>query len=151
MPIHDPARDPLRVIYGEPFTPYSAPIAGSPSARDIYGLWGGPALRAPQSKPCVPVSADTMLPPEDLGDAVRRREFIATPQHLQVLKDAAHARGLELSVFSASTPEAIIPAMNEASVWGAEAINVLATPLFFDLGRPGWSRLRGARADPQAF
>jgi hypothetical protein len=34
MPIHDPARDPLRVIYGEPFTPYSAPIAGSPSARD---------------------------------------------------------------------------------------------------------------------
>jgi putative tryptophan/tyrosine transport system substrate-binding protein len=44
---------------------------------------------------------------------------VATPQHLQ------------LSVFSASTPEAITPAMNEASVWGAEAINVLATPLFF--------------------
>ena len=56
---------------------------------------------------------------------------VATPQHLQVLKDAAHARGLELSVFSASTPEAITPAMNEASVWGAEAINILATPLFF--------------------
>ena len=56
---------------------------------------------------------------------------VATPQHLQVLKDAAHARGLELSVFSASTPEAITPAMNEASVWGAEAINVRATPLFF--------------------
>jgi putative ABC transport system substrate-binding protein len=55
---------------------------------------------------------------------------VATPQHLRVLKDAAHARGLELSVFSARTPEAITPAMNEASVWGAEAINVLATPLF---------------------
>ena len=53
----------------------------------------------------------------------------ATPQHMQV-KDAAHARGLELSVFSASTPKAITSAVNEASVWGAEAINVLATPLF---------------------
>jgi putative ABC transport system substrate-binding protein len=38
---------------------------------------------------------------------------------------------LELSAFSATTPEAITPAMNEARVWGAEAINVLATPLFF--------------------
>jgi ABC-type uncharacterized transport system substrate-binding protein len=56
---------------------------------------------------------------------------VATPQHLQTLTDAARARGVELSVFSASTPEAITPAMNEASVWGAEAINVLATPLFF--------------------
>src|ERR1051326_2761536 len=56
---------------------------------------------------------------------------VATPQHLQALKDAADARGLELSVFSASSPEAIIPAMNEASAWRAEAINVLATPLFF--------------------
>jgi len=37
---------------------------------------------------------------------------------------------LELSVFSASTPKAITSAVNEASVWGAEAINVLATPLF---------------------
>jgi putative ABC transport system substrate-binding protein len=56
---------------------------------------------------------------------------VATPQHLQSLKDAARARGVELSVFSASTPEAITPAMNGASAWEAEAINVLATPLFF--------------------
>jgi putative ABC transport system substrate-binding protein len=43
---------------------------------------------------------------------------VATPQRLQILKDSAHGRGLELSVFSASTPEAITPAMNEASVGG---------------------------------
>jgi putative ABC transport system substrate-binding protein len=56
---------------------------------------------------------------------------VATPQHLQVLKDGARARGVELLVFSASTPEAITPAMNAASASGAEAINVLATPLFY--------------------
>jgi putative ABC transport system substrate-binding protein len=56
---------------------------------------------------------------------------VSTPQHLQMLKDAARTRGVELSVFAASTPEAITPAMNEAHAWEAEAINVLATPLFF--------------------
>jgi putative ABC transport system substrate-binding protein len=56
---------------------------------------------------------------------------VSTPQHLEALKDAARARGVELSVFSARTPEAIAPAMNEANASGAQAINVLATPLFF--------------------
>ena len=56
---------------------------------------------------------------------------VATAQHLQALKEGARARDVELLVFSASTPEAIIPSMNEASASGAEAINVLATPLFF--------------------
>jgi putative ABC transport system substrate-binding protein len=56
---------------------------------------------------------------------------VATPQHLQALKDAARASGVESSIFFAATPEAIIPAMNEASAWEAEAINVLATPLSF--------------------
>jgi putative tryptophan/tyrosine transport system substrate-binding protein len=56
---------------------------------------------------------------------------VSTPQHLEALKDAARARGVELSVFSARTPETIAPAMNEANASGAQAINVLATPLFF--------------------
>jgi putative ABC transport system substrate-binding protein len=56
---------------------------------------------------------------------------VATPQHLQGLTDAARARSVELSVFSARTPEEIVPAMNEAKRSGAEALNVLATPLFF--------------------
>jgi putative tryptophan/tyrosine transport system substrate-binding protein len=56
---------------------------------------------------------------------------VAAPQHLQALKDAARARGVELSVFSARTPEEIAPAINEAKASGASALNVLATPLFF--------------------
>jgi putative ABC transport system substrate-binding protein len=56
---------------------------------------------------------------------------VATPQHLRALKDGASVRDVDLLVFSASTPEAITPAMNEASASGAEAINVLATPLFY--------------------
>jgi len=56
---------------------------------------------------------------------------VATSQHLQALKDGARARGVELLAFVASTREAIIPALDEASGSGAEAINVLATPLFY--------------------
>jgi hypothetical protein len=41
MPIHDPARDPLRVIYGEPLPPSPFPSRLPPSARDTYAehLW----------------------------------------------------------------------------------------------------------------
>jgi putative tryptophan/tyrosine transport system substrate-binding protein len=70
---------------------------------------------------------------------------VATPQHLKELKDAARARGVELSVFSAATPEAITPAMNEASAWTAEAINVLATPLFFFNGQTVMGRAAALR------
>ena len=56
---------------------------------------------------------------------------VSTPHHLQSLKEGARARDVELLVFSASTPEEIAPAMNEASVASVQALNVLATPLFF--------------------
>jgi len=56
---------------------------------------------------------------------------VSTPEHIQTLKDAARARGVELSIFSARTPEEITPAMNEARALGTQALNVLATPLFF--------------------
>jgi len=56
---------------------------------------------------------------------------VSTPQHLQGLKEGARARDVELLVFSASTPEEIAPAMNEATAAGAAAINVPATPLFY--------------------
>jgi len=70
---------------------------------------------------------------------------VATPSHLQALKDAAWARGVELSVFSAATAEAITPAMNEVSAWEAEAINVLATPLFFFNGQTVMGRAAALR------
>jgi putative tryptophan/tyrosine transport system substrate-binding protein len=52
---------------------------------------------------------------------------------------------VELSVFSAATAEAITPAMNEASAWEAEAINVLATPLFFFNGQTVMGRAAALR------
>jgi putative ABC transport system substrate-binding protein len=60
---------------------------------------------------------------------------VAPPQHLQAQKDAARAHGVELSVFSARTPEEIAPTINEAKASGAAALNVLATPLFFSTRR----------------
>jgi ABC transporter substrate binding protein len=56
---------------------------------------------------------------------------ISTPQHLEALQEAVRARGVELTIFSARTPEEIVPAMNGAKAAGAAALNVLATPLFF--------------------
>jgi putative tryptophan/tyrosine transport system substrate-binding protein len=56
---------------------------------------------------------------------------VSTPQHLQDMKEVARAHNVELLVFSATTPEGIVPAMNEASVASVQALNVLATPLFF--------------------
>jgi putative ABC transport system substrate-binding protein len=53
------------------------------------------------------------------------------PTHLQALTDAAKVRGVELSVFSARTPEEIVPALEAAKLSGAGAVNVLATQLFF--------------------
>jgi putative ABC transport system substrate-binding protein len=67
---------------------------------------------------------------------LRRVAVLADPNvdklpHLQALMDSAKARGIELSVFSARTPQEIVPAMDAAKSSGAGAINVLATSLFF--------------------
>lgn len=55
---------------------------------------------------------------------------ITKPEHLNFLRNAAHSRGVEVSVYEAATPEAIVPAIEAASKAGAQAMNVLATPLF---------------------
>jgi putative ABC transport system substrate-binding protein len=55
---------------------------------------------------------------------------VSTPQQLHLLQEAARARGIELAVYSARTPEDILPAMDQAKAVGAAAFNVLATPLF---------------------
>jgi putative tryptophan/tyrosine transport system substrate-binding protein len=51
--------------------------------------------------------------------------------HLQALMDSAKARGIQVSVFSASMPQEIAPALDAAKSSGAGAINVLATSLFY--------------------
>ena len=63
--------------------------------------------------------------------AVLADPSVDTPAHLQALTDSAKARGASLSVFSASTPGEIVPALDAAKSSGAGAINVLATQLFF--------------------
>jgi putative ABC transport system substrate-binding protein len=55
---------------------------------------------------------------------------VSTPQQLHLLQEAARARGMDLAVYSARTPEDILPAMDQAKAAGAAAFNVLATPLF---------------------
>ncbi len=52
------------------------------------------------------------------------------PAELQVLQNAARARGVEVVVFVAGTPEQIAPAMDKAKASGATALNVLSAPLF---------------------
>ena len=49
---------------------------------------------------------------------------------LQVLQQAAQARGVELSVFGMNGPEQIASAIDAAKASGAEALNFLASPLF---------------------
>jgi putative tryptophan/tyrosine transport system substrate-binding protein len=52
------------------------------------------------------------------------------PAQLSALQNATRARGVEVAVFKAGTPEQIAPTMDEAKAWGATALNVLGTPLF---------------------
>jgi putative ABC transport system substrate-binding protein len=71
----------------------------------------------------------------EAAPSVRRIAVLADPEvtgpsRLQPLLDSAHARDIELKVFSARNAEQISPAMNEIKAWGATALNVLAAPLF---------------------
>jgi putative ABC transport system substrate-binding protein len=52
------------------------------------------------------------------------------PAELPALLSAVRARGVEVEVFTAATPEQITPAMDKAKEWGATALNVLTGPLF---------------------
>jgi ABC-type uncharacterized transport system substrate-binding protein len=51
-------------------------------------------------------------------------------QHLEALQDAARRRGVELSIFGVTSPEEVVPAIAAAKASGAQALNLLATPLF---------------------
>jgi putative tryptophan/tyrosine transport system substrate-binding protein len=53
------------------------------------------------------------------------------PRELQNLQDAARARAVELSIHPIARPEDIVPAIDAAKAAGAEACNVLASPLLF--------------------
>jgi putative tryptophan/tyrosine transport system substrate-binding protein len=55
---------------------------------------------------------------------------ISRPEQLRALENAALMRGIELSVHLATKPQEIVPAIEAALASGAQALNVLATPLF---------------------
>ena len=50
---------------------------------------------------------------------------------LDVLKEAARARNVELSVYRIASGDEIAPAIDSAKTWGAEALNVLSSGMFF--------------------
>jgi len=55
-----------------------------------------------------------------------------SPQQLHKLQDTAHARGVDLSIYPAATPEEIIDAIETAKSYGESALNVLASPFLFN-------------------
>jgi putative ABC transport system substrate-binding protein len=71
----------------------------------------------------------------EMVPGVRRLAALVDPQsaalrQVRALEDAAHGRSIELSVHRAGTAPEIIPAVEEARQTGAQALNVLASPLF---------------------
>ena len=60
---------------------------------------------------------------------------ITPPRHLEALRESARARGIELSILGVGKSDEIVSAIDSAKMAGAEALNVLATPLFFVNGR----------------
>jgi ABC-type uncharacterized transport system substrate-binding protein len=55
----------------------------------------------------------------------------SSPGQLQALQDAAHARGVELSIHQVAKAEEIAPAIDAAKASNAAALNILASPLLF--------------------
>ena len=53
------------------------------------------------------------------------------PQRLKVLRDEARSRGVELSINGVAIPEEIASAIDTAKSSGAEALNVLSSPVLF--------------------
>jgi putative ABC transport system substrate-binding protein len=55
---------------------------------------------------------------------------VTPPRHLEALQDAARRRGVELSVFGVAVSNEVRPTISAAKAAGAQALNLLATPLF---------------------
>jgi putative ABC transport system substrate-binding protein len=58
-------------------------------------------------------------------------DYGVTPhRHLEALQNAARQSGVELSIFGVASSEEVVPAVVVAKAAGAQALNLLATPLF---------------------
>jgi putative ABC transport system substrate-binding protein len=54
---------------------------------------------------------------------------VTAPEQLRALQDAARTRGIELSIHLAAKAQEIVPAIDAAQAFGAQALNVLAASL----------------------
>jgi putative tryptophan/tyrosine transport system substrate-binding protein len=63
--------------------------------------------------------------------ALAADEINNTPAKLDVLQQAAHAHGVELSIHRVARAEEIAVAIDTAQTSGATALNILASPLFY--------------------
>src|SRR5262245_3121869 len=61
-----------------------------------------------------------------LGDA-----NTAAPENMRALREATRARGVEVVIHLVERPERIVPEIEEARRAGAEALNVLASPILY--------------------
>jgi putative ABC transport system substrate-binding protein len=58
-------------------------------------------------------------------------DFNTREPHIQSLKEAARARGVDLLTYRVTSPDEIISAIDTASSSGAAALNLLSTPVLF--------------------
>jgi putative tryptophan/tyrosine transport system substrate-binding protein len=56
---------------------------------------------------------------------------VSWPEHLRTLDDAAHSRGVELSIYKVGNPDEILSAIGLAHATGIRGLNVLASPLSY--------------------
>jgi putative ABC transport system substrate-binding protein len=106
----------------------------------------GAGLAASLARPGGNVTGISLLSPELDGkrqglliEAVPQAREMATlvdsnitpRHHLETLREAAQSRGVTASFLSVAKPNEIAHALDEAKTKGADAINILATPLFF--------------------
>ena len=70
---------------------------------------------------------------------------VPRPEQIRVLKEAANKRGIELAVFDISKPEDIGPAVDGAKAAGVQALNFLASSLFFPMSPTALEHINRAR------
>ena len=132
----------------------SIPIVGS--ADDMVAA----GLVTSLSMPGANITGMSMLSPEldgkrqdiliEAAPSARRMAALVDARqtrqsHTKALQDAARVRGVELSVVGVERPEQIAPAIDAAKASGAQAVNVLASPLWYSSRGTIFERMAATR------
>ena len=89
--------------------------------------------------------ASTTVPILALSDDLVADVNTTAPETIHALQDAARARGVELAVYPIGRPEQVGPTIDEAKRLGAEALNVLSSPVLNDRRRDIYERTTALR------